>query len=700
MILLTFSAFAENVSGNNFTDLEKEAQREAGFEVWKQVNKAAKSGESYIRIPPGDYRVNNRIIGAFIIDGAKNLHIDAQGAVFWSDTNESVFKIRNSSGCKINGLTIDYDPIGAIQGTVTAVNNEEKTFDILLDDGCPIPNGEWNSAAESGKMKALFFDESGEKMIEGSMDYTNSITQKADRTYTIGLKWGTRFSGAALENQKIKVGMRYVSPWRRSTTIELKDSDNMTFEDITIYGASGFAIGENYGEGGNTYRRINLIRRPGTDRLLAANADGIHSGGVKKGPLIENCTLSYAGDDLLNIRGFYDVVLEKETENTFIIGVPEERLNFAVGSQLRFFSISDFTPEGSAEVAAIEEYSGETANDAAKNIVQSLKNMGITVNPNLGTSVVPFKCYRVTLSSPIENADVFSIVDSKDYCGSGAIVRNNVFNTTVTAGARIRNSNAVIENNTFNRCGECAIVVRGERYWMEGGFSENVLIKNNTVTEACCLNPSKDSLYSAAISVSASVDYQNSPQTAGDVKNIAVIGNRISKSYAQAALLWDIDNLVFAQNTVESPFYSSNNAGKFDNYGVWIKNCSGLFANSNIYNNIPDSITAEKKEKVYEDGSKPLIFGAEVKRESAAATGRFKLLSGANSAESCIRASLKNKENKIVAQTALKGGAAAYSFFENNIEICLPNADDEYTLSVEAAEGTNILWKKDFDLSH
>lgn len=697
-VCLTFSAYAENVSGNNFTDSEKAAQRDAGFEIWKEVYYAVQNGESYIKIPPGNYRVNNEKVGAFIINGAKNLHIDAEGAVFWSDTNESVFKINNSSGCKINGLTIDYDPIGAIQGTVLSVDEAGKTFDILLDNGCPVPDCEWNKAAADGKMKAIFFDENGEKMIEGQMDYTNSITDKGNGVYAIGLKLNTRFSNSLPDCQKIKAGMRYVSPWRRSTTIELKNSDNMTFEDITVYAASGFAIGENYGEGGNIYRRIKQIRRPGTDRLLASNADGIHSGGVKKGPLIEDCIFSYAGDDLLNIRGFYDVVLEKESGNTFIIGIPEEELNFSPGTELRFFDINNFDKEGSAIVLSVEEYNGETALKAAENIVENMRARGISLNPNLGTSVVPFRCYRVTLSEDVD-ADIYSIAESKDYCGSGAVVRNNVFDSTVTAGARIRCSDALIENNTFNRCGESAVVIRGERYWLEGGFSDNVIIKNNIISEACCLNPARDNLYSAAISVSASVNFYNSPSAAGNAANIVVIGNKIQKSYGQAALLWDTENVVFDKNIIDNPFYSGSNAEKLDNFGVWIKNCANVQTGSNIYNNVPEGIIKEQKENITESGFAPLLLGAELEADKSDVKGKFRFLSGAASEETVIRARLKDEEGNALAETALKGGASEYDIFDYGMNICFPNYNGNYILSLEAAAGNNILWTKDFNLS-
>lgn len=700
LFLLNVSASAPTVSGNDFTDEQKAEQRQQGLDIWKQTYNAVQRGDKYIKIPAGDYRVNGGTgyLGAFTINGAKDLYIDAEGVTFWSETNETVLKITNSSGCTIKGLTIDYDPIGAVQGTIISVDESDKSFDILLDDGCPIPDGKWSDAAADGKMKAIFFDESGSKMVEGVMDYTNSIISKGNGIYTVKLKWNTRFEKGIPSNQKIKEGMRFVSPWRRSSAVDMNYCSDMLFEDITVYAASGFAIGEHYGEGGNTYRRVNLVRRPNTSRLLAANADGIHSGGAAKGPLIENCELSYAGDDLLNIRGFYDIVLKKVSGNTLVIGIPESEVNFKVGSALNFYDIKNFSYKKSAEVVSFEEYSDGETEQTAANIVNILGGMGISVNPNLGTNVVPIKCYKVTFSENVEDIEQYAVADCRDYCGSGAVIRNNRLHNTITAGIRVRSSNTVIADNIFERCGESAVVLRGERYWLEGGFSENVVIKNNVITEAACLNPTKNSMYSAAVSISGNVDYNNSPD-APNIKNITVSGNRIYKSCAQAILAWNVDGLTLDKNIIDYPFYSESNKSKFDPYAVWINGCTDVYKYGNSTVNVPSDVIGEQSDgSSFADYAAPMIWRADVSGKNAQIDGVFDILTGSNSKNCRITAVLKDENGNIANSFSVKGGAGDFDFYRHMLSVDNVGGG-KYTLSLAAESDGKLLRTYDFNVT-
>ena len=56
---------------------------------------------------------------------------------------------------------------------------------------------------------------------------------------------------------------------------------------------------EQLGDGGHTYRRVKIVRKPG--HLTALNADRLHSTSVKVGPVVEDSEISFTGDDHLNI---------------------------------------------------------------------------------------------------------------------------------------------------------------------------------------------------------------------------------------------------------------------------------------------------------------------------------------------------------------------------------------------------------------
>lgn len=93
-------------------------------------------------------------------------------------------------------------------------------------------------------------------------------------------------------------------------TYNVANSSQVTTHDLSVFAASNKAITEFDGEGGHIYERVKLIRKPGSDRLLAANSDAFHSSGCRAGPRLSECELSYSGDDYFNVHNTLQVVLE------------------------------------------------------------------------------------------------------------------------------------------------------------------------------------------------------------------------------------------------------------------------------------------------------------------------------------------------------------------------------------------------------
>ena len=69
----------------------------------------------------------------------------------------------------------------------------------------------------------------------------------------------------------------------------------MTAVNVTIYARGNMGFLETAGEGGNVYRGVKIIRKPGSAGLMALNADGFHSSGVGVGPALEESEISFTG---------------------------------------------------------------------------------------------------------------------------------------------------------------------------------------------------------------------------------------------------------------------------------------------------------------------------------------------------------------------------------------------------------------------
>ena len=89
---------------------------------------------------------------------------------------------------------------------------------------------------------------------------------------------------------------------RRGMTVQAINSSGLLVEDVTIHAGGNMGIFERFGEGGNVYRRIAIVRKPGWSGLLALNADGFHSSDVGTGPTLEDSMISFTGDDFVNVH--------------------------------------------------------------------------------------------------------------------------------------------------------------------------------------------------------------------------------------------------------------------------------------------------------------------------------------------------------------------------------------------------------------
>eukprot|EP01052_Picozoa_sp_SAG31_P029664 SAG31_NODE_2966_length_4842_cov_23.744676_3_plen_427_part_01 len=111
-----------------------------------------------------------------------------------------------------------------------------------------------------------------------------------------------------------RVGTRITFYGRSYLTYVVANSTRVVTEDVTIHGATGFAIQELDGQCGHVYRRVRIARRSGTDPLMiASNADGFHSNSCGLGALLDQCELSFMMDDYINVHGQLFELMSSDT---------------------------------------------------------------------------------------------------------------------------------------------------------------------------------------------------------------------------------------------------------------------------------------------------------------------------------------------------------------------------------------------------
>ena len=112
------------------------------------------------------------------------------------------------------------------------------------------------------------------------------------------------------------------------------------------------------------YRRMKLTRRPGTNRLHALGADGMHMTTSTKGPLIEDCEIAYNADDLINIHGFFGWVSRRDNARTFRVIASANP--FQTGKPIKFWDRGTVTYFGEGILTSFTKVTNPAEIDAAK----------------------------------------------------------------------------------------------------------------------------------------------------------------------------------------------------------------------------------------------------------------------------------------------------------------------------------------------
>lgn len=467
------------------------------------IGDAVKNRQSVLKIPPGIYRLDKDPAddkAHLLLNRIHDLEIDGTGAelVFTRIQGTNGIVIRDCENLTLKGFTIDLDPIGFTQGTVSAIAPDYSYYDVKID-----PGYETDPVAFRNRFRPMsIFDPATRLWKPGVEDlFIEQVEVLESGLWRVHIRPGNR------RKYNVAVGDKAAIPGVAGCAVTAAGSTNLVYDGITIYQAGTMAFHE-HGGGGNT-RIVNckVTRRPGTDRLLSSNADGFHCKNMRKGPTVENSTFEYMQDDGINIHGMFGRV-KGDVEGDTLTLLPRYESGILAGDTLEFFDPETHRSKGRATVSKVS--------NLPKVAPAELKRYGEL------SGVVK----RVTLASPVRlsNGDRYI---NHSACGSGFTIRNNRFGPLRYRGMLIRTSNGVIENNTIRDTGNGGIYFESSfGPESEGPYADNIRVENNTLLDIGTF-PGWDK--GVGIQV---IDFNYpKPQTADlaqNHRNLRISGNRIS----------------------------------------------------------------------------------------------------------------------------------------------------------------------------
>jgi hypothetical protein len=373
-------------AGPQFTESQKQAQRQAGQTVVPRVLEAFRKAADSVRIPPGDYRFGqetwdaNWVIRAYplefkdlVRDAAHPFTIDATGATFWFDleNDQSQFchfcvGFRNCSHITFKGATLDRGTRGHVEGRITLLDFTHNRIELELSSGITVPD-KFNQGIEQrvvpfkadGRFCApLYALQAGgihlkyQSITPGSAP--NRVCVNFVDTALLDQISDPSWTKAHGDLGVLRVGDGLSCIYTVSAAIELVHCKNLRIENLKVYIAKGWGA-EWGGDGGHLWRNCYFGPRPGTSQWQGG--EGFMFCATRHGPTVDHVTIMHTTDDAVNIHGYWG----------HINGIADNRVTFepslefnrtvlhdlVVGDRLLFRDKATGQPLGSAPVSGV-----------------------------------------------------------------------------------------------------------------------------------------------------------------------------------------------------------------------------------------------------------------------------------------------------------------------------------------------------------
>ncbi|AHF90844.1 hypothetical protein OPIT5_12135 [Opitutaceae bacterium TAV5] len=527
-----------------------------GQDAVRLIKSAIDAYAAEVVLPSGIYKFGPD--ESLTLSRYKNLRIDGAGSTFLFN-RRGKFSVVECKGLTIENITIDYDPLPFTQGTVAGVDEAEKCIQVRFDPDFSAPGDPGfpiqikNGGEARGGIR--FFNPAGDRMHAMLWEAATSIRDVGRAVYELTLQHGRLFR-PGVQPGSLKAGDRFTLFPNSGMALEVSECEQITFNNINIYSAPGFGIGEHGGRGGNVFRNCRLIPKPGSGRLMSTNRDGFHSYMMKKGPLLEGCEIGYTADDAIAIHGFFSPVLRTAgLRELYILCLFGQNLD--VGDVVSFYSLKDGRPQGSSTVLSLEKLSrvdGQrelSAWQAARAEARLAGGRSIPANE--------WVVIKAQLDQDVAGEE-FMLADSKTFSGAGAEIRGCHVHDSASRGLLIRSPGTKIIGNRIERTVLAPVALMPERYWLESSFLDGVEIADNSVIDAPL--PGLDTRHFdygfAAIQVSSifGARYFNPPEFTPWRQNrdIRILNNRIVRPSGPAIAVLNAEDVVISGNRIEAPF--------------------------------------------------------------------------------------------------------------------------------------------------
>ncbi|PAW76602.1 MAG: hypothetical protein B9S32_14585 [Verrucomicrobia bacterium Tous-C9LFEB] len=537
---------------------------DSGPAIRQSFEAAIKMGPgTEIRFAEGTYRLGGvsrsghwgpRV--ALYIEGAAKLTIKGtpHTRLVITDPETAALVLHRCEDVSVSDLQIDYDPVPYAQGTIAAVDLDNQTFDLRLEEGGQFLD--FNNPAYQRAKSVMGYtvrQNGSESAIYGPIvigaEPVNEVTPKVWRLrINPKLPFGTfnKYAGypEALRRSKLAVGDRYIH-WARAyiAAVSLVESNQITCRNLKVYASPGLAFFP-YLSSNVKLDHCAVEILPKSSRLISTNADGVHARGMR-GPLtVQNCRFEGMGDDAINIHSSAIRPLKR------------------ISSRELLCDAHTFTIRGGdmLEYLDVDGKSGQSYE------VQEAK---ITSE---GWQVTFVEELPATLNVSEKRILFYNLSEA----GKGFLFQNNYFGPHRGRGILVSATDGEIRDNTFSNrevgSGWAIVLHHEASIWAEGPIARRIRIEENRFEGLGGNEP--------AIKIYPMGSKRSGDDTSVWYADIVIQNNRFEKLTGPAAVINQVQNLSLIGNrvvrtgavAVPTPPFSA---------AFQIKNCPGATVEGN-----------------------------------------------------------------------------------------------------------------------
>lgn len=445
----------------------------------------------------------------------QNVLVDANDSEFIFSTPK-YFKVYACDNVEIRNLIVDWDWETLRLGSLVKIENEndaENTLEIEfteiheVDEDIPLM-----SFMQYDPVDLVAGVHGSFKIYSPCVD-TECIkkVEKVDGRPNV-LK--ITHSGALdyFRNDEVYLLRHYVYGGQVFNTVE--ESSNITYNNISIYGACG--MGYVFAYGANHYQIINsyIGLRPGAEDKyrISTTADGIHISNSAGYFRIDNCDLSFCGDDIVNVHDNMFYIESIDESRKIMQGTCPNKI-VETGHKLKFKDLNFNNIEYEATVESITRNGYEAT---------------ITLTEALPKNII---------------ADMVAYNENRD--SGNYVLTNNYVHETKGRGFLLNSDNGLCDGNTFYRtCGQTLQVQTNipKDKVIEGTGADHIQICNNNFIE-CNFGGRGD-----VITIESLLNGQHAENT--PLSEITIRDNQFTSCFQEVINADNANGLTIENNTI------------------------------------------------------------------------------------------------------------------------------------------------------